>query len=127
MSLTVSATRCPACQTAAGPTASFTGVDQLRLVLPVTDFSVLLARMFDMIRQCGRGIPSVVIRLLEVLTVSASCLHDQEGRAVSRHHADLLREDALCITEGSGDRADIEARYSVLRQLLLGNEGVLRR
>lgn len=44
-----------------------------------------------------------------------------------RRHADLLREDALNVTENSGDRADIEARYSTLRQLLLGNQAVLWR
>ena len=47
---------------------------QLRLVMPVTDFGGLLSSMFDMIRQYGKGSPSVVIRLLEVLTVTASCL-----------------------------------------------------
>ena len=44
-----------------------------------------------------------------------------------RHHADLVREDALSVTENSGDRADIEGRYSKLRQLLLGHEEALRR
>lgn len=109
------------------PDGIFYRDDQLRLVMPVTDFRGLLARMFDMIRQYGKGSPSVVIRLLEVLTVTASCLHDEQRRAVIRRHADLLREDALSVTENSGDRADIEERYSALRQLLLGNEAVMRR
>ncbi|AZI44524.1 DUF2254 domain-containing protein (plasmid) [Deinococcus psychrotolerans] len=109
------------------PDGIFYRGEQLRLVMPVTDFEGLLARMFDMIRQYGAGSPSVTIRLLEVLTVTASCLHDEQRRAVIRRHADMVREDALRVTENSGDRADIEQRYSTLRQLLLGREEVLRR
>ncbi len=100
---------------------------QLRAVVPVTDFAGLVASMFDMIRQYGKSSPSVTIRLLEVLTVTASCLNDEERREVIRHHADLVREDALSVTENSGDRADIEGRYSKLLQLLLGHEEALRR
>ncbi len=100
---------------------------QLRVVVPVTEFSGLISSMFDMIRQYGKGSPSVTIRLLEVLTVTASCLNDEHRRAVIRRHADLVREDALSVTENSGDRADIEERYSKLRQLLLGHEKGLRR
>ncbi len=65
--------------------------------------------------------------MLEVLTVTASCLKDEGRRTAILRHADLLREDALRVTENSGDRADIEERYSTLRQLLLGNEAVMRR
>lgn len=90
----------------------------LRLVVPVTDFSGLVKSMFSMIRQYGKGSPSVVLRMMEVFRTTASCLNDADRRAVIRHHAELLREDALANIENSGDRADIERRYQALLDTL---------
>ena len=101
---------------------------ELRLVVPTTEFSGLTASMFNMIRQYGKGSPSVMIRMLEVFRTVISCLHesDQERRAVISHHADLVREDALATTENSGDRADIEDRYRQLREELSGQRPAYR-
>lgn len=84
----------------------------LRLVEPTTDFGGLTDRMFHMIRQYGAGSPAVAVRMLEVLRTVASCVHDPERHAHLRRHAALVYEDALRLTENSGDRADIEARYA---------------
>ena len=94
----------------------------LRLVVPVTEFSGLLDSMFNMIRQYGKGSPTVMIRLLEVFRTVISCLHETDGerRELIGRHADLVREDALATTQNSGDRADIEERYRRLRELLHG-------
>ncbi|MDV6373131.1 DUF2254 domain-containing protein [Deinococcus arenicola] len=91
---------------------------QLRLVVPVTDFSGLTNSMFAMIRQYGKGSPSVVVRLLEVFRTTASCLNDPERREVIRRHAELVREDGLANIENSGDRADVEDRYRKVLDVL---------
>ncbi len=94
---------------------------QLRLVVPVTDFDGLTDSMFHMIRQYGKDSPSVMLRMLEVLGTTASCLTDTERRGVIRRHAALVREDALRSIQNSGDRADIEDRYrDVLNTLANG-------
>ena len=94
----------------------------LRLIVPVTDFAGLVAGMFNMIRQYGKGSPGVMIRLLEVLRTVMSCLQedDSERRELLGFHADLVREDALANIDNSGDRADIEECYRKLRELLRG-------
>ncbi|QLG09407.1 DUF2254 domain-containing protein [Deinococcus sp. D7000] len=94
----------------------------LRLVVPVTDFTGLTGSMFNMIRQYGKGSPSVMLRLLEVFRTTASCLNDTERRAVIRHHAELVREDALANIENSGDRTDIERRYQALLDTLANGQ-----
>ncbi|CAM3572306.1 DUF2254 domain-containing protein [Deinococcus frigens] len=100
----------------------------LRLVVPVTDFVGLTHSMFSMIRQYGKGSPSVMVRMLEVFGTAASCLRDAERRAVIRHHAELVREDALANIENSADRADIEDRYrKVLDTLAGGGAAEVRR
>lgn len=94
----------------------------LRLVVPVTDFVGLTNSMFHMIRQYGKGSPSVMLRMLEVFQTTASCLRDAERRAVIRRHGELVREDALANIENSGDRADIEDRYRELLDILASGE-----
>lgn len=95
---------------------------QLRLVVPVTDFDGLTNSMFNMIRQYGKGSPSVMLRMLEVFTTTASCLQDDERRAAIRRHGRLVYEDALANTENSGDRADIEQRYRELLDTLANGQ-----
>lgn len=91
---------------------------QLRLMLPTSDFAGLLDTMFRMIRQYGADSPAVTVRLLEVLGQVGTCLEDPGRRQVLRRHADLVLEDALRVTENSGDRADLQARYAACcRQL----------
>ncbi|QFP75617.1 DUF2254 domain-containing protein [Deinococcus sp. AJ005] len=99
----------------------------LRLVVPVTDFSGLTDSMFSMIRQYGKGSPSVMVRMLEVFGTTASCLKDDKRRAVIRRHAELVREDALANIENSADRADVENRHrKVLDTLANGQEAEVR-
>lgn len=93
------------------PSGVFWQDQQLRLVIPVTDFAGLTAGMFHMIRQYGKDSPAVMIRLLEVLEVAGSCLEQDMYRSVLRHHAALVHEDALAAIKNSSDRADIEERY----------------
>lgn len=87
---------------------------QLRLVMPCTSFGGLLDAMFHQIRQYGRSSPAVMIRLLEVLRIAASCMHSPGRRAELRRHAVLVREDALRGIENSQDRRDLETRYRAL-------------
>lgn len=85
--------------------------EHLRLVHPVTTFKGLTETMFREIRQYGKGMPSVMIHLLEVLTRVASCLSDEERRAIVREHVELIYEDARRVTENSADLRDLQGRY----------------
>jgi len=84
---------------------------RLRLVRPVTDFAGLTDSMFNMIRQYGKGSPTVMIRLLEVLTVVAGCLHDPGSLGELGRHAGLVIADALEQPPNSSDRSDLTSRY----------------
>ncbi|MFD1733636.1 DUF2254 domain-containing protein [Deinococcus malanensis] len=84
---------------------------QLRLVHPVTDFAGLTDGMFHMIRQYGKGSPAVMLRLLEVITAAAGCLHGAVELSELTRHADLAYHDALANTANPADRADLQERY----------------
>ncbi|CAM3254541.1 DUF2254 domain-containing protein [Deinococcus deserti] len=84
---------------------------QVRLIMPQPEFSGLVETMFNMIRQYGRTHPSVMIRMLEVLTRSAAALVDPDRRSVLQTHADLVYKEALEHTEAQHDRDALERRY----------------
>lgn len=83
----------------------------LRLTLPVTDYGGLTDVMFHQIRQNGANHPSVLIRLLEVLTVVAGLERRPARLAELERHADLVMQTQAQATWVTADRRDLEARY----------------
>ena len=76
------------------------------LVVPSIEYGGLVDAMFHMIRQNGAGTPSVLIRIMEVLTAVVTCEHDPVRVATLQRHADL----ALVAAEDHiSTPADLEA------------------
>jgi len=63
--------------------------DRPVLVVPSIDYAGLVDAMFHMIRQNAAGKPSVIIRIMEVLTAAVTCEHDPVRVATLQRHADL--------------------------------------
>ncbi len=81
--------------------------------------------MFHMIRQNGSASPAVLIRLIEVLTVVASCETSAARREVLKRHADLVLRDAERSIASPADLADVGRRHA--RFLSHCKENALRR
>ena len=80
--------------------------DRPVLVVPSIEYGGLVDAMFHMIRQNGAGKPSVVIRIMEVLSAVVTCEHDPVRVAALQRHADL----ALVAAEDNiSTPADLEA------------------
>ena len=80
--------------------------DRTVLVVPSIEYSGLVDAMFHMLRQNAAGKPSVIIRIMEVLTAVVTCEDDPVRVASLQRHADL----ALVAAEHNiSTPADIEA------------------
>jgi uncharacterized membrane protein len=86
--------------------------NRVALVIPAVDYDGLTDGMFHMIRQNAAGAPAVLIRLLEVLTVVASCEHDPARMAAIRRHAGLVLADAERTVANPADLDDVRTRYA---------------
>lgn len=82
------------------------------LVVPAIDYGGLTDAMFHMIRQNGSASPAVLIRLIEVLTVVASCETSAARREVLKRHADLVLRDAERSIASPADLADVGRRHA---------------
>ncbi|MEO5882981.1 MAG: DUF2254 domain-containing protein [Caldimonas sp.] len=81
------------------------------LVVPAVDYDGLADAMFHSIRQSAAGIPTVLIRLLEVLTAVRGCEPGAERAWTLRRHADLVLADAIRQIANASDLADVHARH----------------
>jgi len=63
--------------------------DRPVLVVPSIEYAGLVDAMFHMIRQNAAGKPSVIIRIMEILTAVVTCEHDPVRVAALQRHADL--------------------------------------
>lgn len=82
------------------------------LVVPVVDYDGLTDSMFHMIRQNAAGSPAVLARMLEVLTIVASCERDQARRHALGRHARLVMGDAERDVKTPDDLDDIRSRHA---------------
>jgi uncharacterized membrane protein len=81
------------------------------LVVPAVDYKGLTDSMFHAIRQNAAGQPSVLIRILEVLTAVVSCEPDATRIAALTRHADLVLTDAERVDMAPADLEDVRARH----------------
>ena len=84
------------------------------LVAPPIDYDGLTDSMFHMIRQNAARAPAVLIRILEVLAVTAQCERDPARRATLRRHADLVLGDAERTVVNRADLADVRDRHAAV-------------
>ena len=92
--------------------------NQVALLIPITSYRIYVNLMFNMIRQYGANSPSVLIRLLQVLTAVASCERDKDRRQELLRHAEMVWSDAQREVANAADLADIgKRRASFLRMM----------
>lgn len=93
------------------------------LVVPAVDYDGLTDGMFHLIRQNAAGAPSVLIRLLEVLTAVAACEHDPARMKTIRRHAGLVLADAERSVANPADLDDVRKRHADLEAVQPGCGG----
>ena len=86
------------------------------LVVPSVDYDGLCDSMFHMIRQNARGSAAVLIRMLEVITVVASCEREPDRVRALQRHADLVMGDAERDVASPADRQDVRERHAAFEQ-----------
>ena len=94
------------------------GLGRLRLELYPLTFEDLADAALDPIRQDACDNVAVSIRLLESLTMLATCAPTSVERDVLRRHGDLITADALGHIANEKDRRDVQQRALALRAAL---------
>jgi uncharacterized membrane protein len=94
------------------PTGVFERDGRVVLYVPQADYAGLLDAMFHMIRQNASANPAVLIRILEVLTVVASCDQDPSRLQQLQRHADLALAAAERTVPAPPDLDDVRDRYA---------------
>jgi uncharacterized membrane protein len=95
----------------------------VRLIGTDPSYSRMVNRAFDKIRQSSRGMPAVIIRLLDALTSVASDVTSPEQlRVLTRQAGMILRSAEESVPEES-DRDDIRIRYRRLMALQESPDG----
>jgi uncharacterized membrane protein len=90
---------------------------KIRLIEPDPSYSRMVNRAFDKIRQAARGMPAVIIRLLDALA------HVTENTSTSRQRAVLMRQAEMILRGAEedvrepNDMTDILRRYERLEQI----------
>ena len=82
----------------------YDGDGRLRVLVPVVTFEEFARTTFDQIRVYGADNPDVVMRLLDMIAGLAPDLRRAGDRAVLRHHAGLIGEDAAERLDNQDDR-----------------------
>ncbi len=86
----------------------------VRVVTVHVAYDRLVARAFEKIRQAGRGMPAVMIRQLDALTVIMEHATTNERREVLLRQADMIRGAAVESVPEAHDRAAVDQAYDLL-------------
>jgi uncharacterized membrane protein len=84
----------------------------IRLLELDPSYGRMVNRAFDKIRQAARGMPAVLIRLMDSLACVTEYTTDREQRQVLRRQADMTLRLAEETVNEPRDLADVRARYS---------------
>ncbi|MGP8060484.1 MAG: DUF2254 domain-containing protein [Acidimicrobiales bacterium] len=96
---------------------------RVRLIESDPSYARMVNRTFDKIRQAARGMPAVLIRLLDSIgAVMEATTSDGQRRVLMRQADMVLREAEESVAEPD-DRRDIEGRYARLVALAAGPGG----
>jgi uncharacterized membrane protein len=86
----------------------------VRLIEPGPSYARMVGRAFDKIRQSSRGMPAVIIRMLDSLNSIMLDTTSVEQRDVLRRQADMILRSAEESVPEANDLDDIRARYAGL-------------
>jgi uncharacterized membrane protein len=87
---------------------------RIRLIEFDPSYSRMVNRAFDKVRQAGRGMPAVVIRMLDALTHVAESTSGSSQRRVLVRQAEMIMRGAEVDIPEPNDLADIERRFDTL-------------
>ena len=87
---------------------------KVRLIEFDPSYDRMVNRAFDKVRQAGRGMPAVIIRLMDALTHIAENTVDSQQRAVLMRQAEMIMRGAEEEVPESNDLADIHIRLDRL-------------
>ena len=85
--------------------------NRVRLIEADPSYDRMVNRTFDKIRQSSRGMPAVIIRMLDALTAIASSTVSPEQRGVLIRQAEMILGNAEDSVDEVNDLADIRGRY----------------
>jgi uncharacterized membrane protein len=71
----------------------------------------MVNRTFDKIRQAARGMPAVIIRMMDALTNIMAQTTSAEQRRTLARQAEMIYQNALESVPDANDRQDIDVRY----------------
>jgi uncharacterized membrane protein len=93
------------------PSHRYDGDGNLRLVLNTVTFRGIIKTSFNQIRQFGRESISVVIRLLETLTVIANHTGEAHKHEALKQQGDMIWNSSQEVVMETSDLEDIRSRY----------------
>ncbi len=87
------------------------GFGRVRLIESDPSYERMVNRAFDKVRQAARGMPAVLIRLVDALTAIVEQTTSSEQRDVLARQAQMILQNAEESVPEPNDREDIAARY----------------
>jgi uncharacterized membrane protein len=86
----------------------------VRLIEFDPSYARMVNRAFDKIRQAARGMPAVIIRMIDAITSVTAATSTPGQRRVLLRQAKMILESAEESVPDPNDRADIARRYERL-------------
>ena len=85
----------------------------------------MVNRAFDKIRQASRGMPAVLIRMLDALTSIASETSASGQRGVLMRQAKMILQSADETVDQANDLEDVRLRYRRLTAVAVSSAGMV--
>jgi uncharacterized membrane protein len=99
---------------------------KVRLVELGPSYGRMVNRAFDKIRQAARGMPAVLIRIIDAIAVIVQNTEIEAQRMVLLRQAEMVLRVAEASVSESNDLRDIRERFERLRRLVAGLEAADR-
>jgi uncharacterized membrane protein len=85
----------------------------------------MVDRAFDKVRQAAKGMPAVIIRMIDALAAIGDLTTTPEQRRILLRQADAIRRSTEGSVSEQNDAADIVAHYERLVRKLAAREAAL--
>jgi uncharacterized membrane protein len=86
---------------------------RVRLIESDPSYARMVNRAFDKTRQSARGMPAVIIRMMDALSSITEQTNSEEQRRILTRQAEMVYQSAAESVPDPNDRADIQLRYEV--------------
>ena len=87
---------------------------RVRLIESDPSYARMVNRAFDKVRQAARGMPAVIIRMMDALVNIMEQTTSAEQRRILARQAEMIFHSAQESVPETNDLADIAARYQRL-------------